>query len=120
MSPTTPPPSTDAGKRLLTYVEGLAAQRWDPLGVRIAHDTAVRLIEDVRREAIATERARLRAAVLALPATPFFTSGDDEAMCPNCVTPWKCNGPHELPEREPDGFEVDRAAVLRELESPTP
>jgi hypothetical protein len=23
---------------------------------------------------------------------------DDEAdgMCPNCVTPWKCNGPHEL------------------------
>lgn len=20
---------------------------------------------------------------------------DDEGMCPNCVTPWKCNGPHE-------------------------
>jgi hypothetical protein len=19
---------------------------------------------------------------------------DDEWMCPNCVTPWKCNGPH--------------------------
>ena len=18
----------------------------------------------------------------------------DEPMCPNCVTPWKCNGPH--------------------------
>lgn len=21
-------------------------------------------------------------------------AGDDEYMCPNCVTPWKCNGPH--------------------------
>ena len=20
----------------------------------------------------------------------------DNGMCPNCVTPWKCNGPHEL------------------------
>ena len=19
---------------------------------------------------------------------------DDDDMCPNCVTPWKCNGPH--------------------------
>lgn len=24
-----------------------------------------------------------------LPAAP------EPAMCPNCVTPWKCNGPHE-------------------------
>jgi len=22
---------------------------------------------------------------------------DDEYMCPNCVTPWRCNGPH-IPE----------------------
>lgn len=21
-------------------------------------------------------------------------SEDDDGMCPNCVTPWKCNGPH--------------------------
>jgi hypothetical protein len=20
----------------------------------------------------------------------------DDALCPNCVTPWKCNGPHEV------------------------
>ena len=20
--------------------------------------------------------------------------GEEECMCPNCVTPWKCNGPH--------------------------
>jgi hypothetical protein len=24
---------------------------------------------------------------------------DDGDMCPNCVTPWKCNGPHEGPRR---------------------
>lgn len=23
---------------------------------------------------------------------------DGSDMCPNCVTPWKCNGPHELSE----------------------
>jgi hypothetical protein len=23
--------------------------------------------------------------------------GDDDYMCPNCNTPWKCNGPHLLP-----------------------
>ena len=21
-------------------------------------------------------------------------AADDSEMCPNCVTPWKCNGPH--------------------------
>jgi len=27
---------------------------------------------------------------------PFETAYED--MCPNCVTTWKCNGPHEFPE----------------------
>lgn len=22
----------------------------------------------------------------------------EEGMCPNCLTPWKCNGPHEAPD----------------------
>ena|SRR5690348_17870962 len=25
----------------------------------------------------------------------------DDDMCPNCVTPWKCNGPHELARLAP-------------------
>lgn len=25
---------------------------------------------------------------------------NDDDMCPNCVTPWKCNGPHVPSERE--------------------
>lgn len=30
------------------------------------------------------------------PAAPA-ASGREGDMCPNCVTPWKCNGPHEAP-----------------------
>lgn len=30
----------------------------------------------------------------------LFTNDDPEYMCPNCVTPWKCNGPHTLPKEE--------------------
>jgi uncharacterized protein (DUF2267 family) len=37
--------------------------------------------------------AWLRAHIAAAPAA----SGGDGDMCPNCVTPWKCNGPHEAP-----------------------
>ena len=33
-------------------------------------------------------------ADLAQEASPLY---DPEYMCPNCVTPWKCNGPH-IPE----------------------
>ena len=34
---------------------------------------------------------------IALDGTPVEPQGDPEYMCPNCVTPWKCNGPH-IPE----------------------
>jgi hypothetical protein len=27
-------------------------------------------------------------------------AGTDDEMCPNCVTPWKCNGPHEPAETQ--------------------
>ena len=30
----------------------------------------------------------------------------DEYMCPNCVTPWKCNGPHILEHELPAGAET--------------
>jgi hypothetical protein len=44
------------------------------------------------------------------PATPEYAEGwdrifgkrtelDGTGMCPNCLTPWKCNGPH-LPDQE--------------------
>ena len=29
-------------------------------------------------------------------AAPAPVAGEDSPMCPNCVTPWKCNGPHTL------------------------
>jgi len=34
-------------------------------------------------------------AALSSAAAPAPVAGDADAMCPNCVTPWKCNGPHE-------------------------
>jgi hypothetical protein len=30
-------------------------------------------------------------------------AGSSEEMCPNCVTPWKCNGPHSLSCRNAPG-----------------
>lgn len=35
---------------------------------------------------------RWDAILAALPEPEVFDEADD--MCPNCVTPWKCNGPH--------------------------
>ena len=38
---------------------------------------------------------------------------DDDDMCPNCVTPWKCNGPHILKER-PDANDEEAAKLAAE------
>lgn len=58
--------------------------------------------------------AELRAKVEALPGYPVFA--DDEYMCPNCVTPWKCNGPHIPDPNVTNGGLIDRAAVLALLD----
>lgn len=34
-------------------------------------------------------------------ASAQAASGGEDDMCPNCVTPWKCNGPHALPPSAP-------------------
>jgi hypothetical protein len=31
-----------------------------------------------------------------ISAAQVMNDAPDEYMCPNCVTPWKCNGPHEI------------------------
>jgi hypothetical protein len=61
-------------------------------------------------------RASIIDAVLALPANPWWKASATDEMCPNCVTPWKCNGPHRLAPKEPDGYDVDRADVLYVIE----
>jgi hypothetical protein len=35
------------------------------------------------------------------------TDEDVDEMCPNCVTPWKCNGPHWGPEDGPETLVFD-------------
>lgn len=44
--------------------------------------------------------AAQRQAILGVPSAiePMTQPLPEEEMCPNCVTPWKCNGPH-VPER---------------------
>ncbi len=44
---------------------------------------------------IVAEMEQAHAAALA--DLGFLESGTEDYMCPNCVTPWKCNGPH-LPD----------------------
>ncbi len=36
-----------------------------------------------------------------------------DEMCPNCVTPWKCNGPHYTPEQAAI-WKAGREAGMRE------
>jgi len=71
-----------------------------------------RQVDELVAEAIAAERERIAAEVRGLDGSPFYRWEDADWMCPNCVTPWKCNGPHLERERTPSGYEVDRAAVL--------
>lgn len=49
--------------------------------------------------------ARLRDAGVRMEAP----EGDPDYMCPNCVTPWKCNGPHipEVPHAEDEDDKPD-------------
>jgi hypothetical protein len=54
----------------------------------------------------------LREAIAGLQGVPFYANRPNEYMCPKCVTPWKCNGPHTPEERQAAGESVDRAAVL--------
>ena len=35
---------------------------------------------------------------LLAPAVDERAASSEPEMCPNCVTPWKCNGPHEFPQ----------------------
>lgn len=93
-------PRTDAGRGFIA----------DPYT-----DDLVTMIDAIEAEAHAQGRAEalaaVRAAVEGMNRSPYFAAEGDD-MCPNCATPWKCNGPHVAAKREPAGFEVDQAAVL--------
>lgn len=38
-----------------------------------------------------------REAFVAQAKAAALTAAQDDDMCPNCLTPWKCNGPHRTP-----------------------
>ena len=106
-------PTTRAGLALLAAMRQLDAVS------TVAAESPVdwdRHIAAVEAEAAADALRAARERVEALPAQPCYggDGGDGEDMCPNCVTPWKCNGPH-MPKGEIAGYEVERAAVLAAL-----
>lgn len=37
----------------------------------------------------------LKDASLRIVLLEVLYAADEDGMCPNCVTPWKCNGPHK-------------------------
>lgn len=65
---------TEAGKRLLWMLDAKGVRVFDARLTERIVQTFVPLIEAEARDLV---------------------PGDNpEYMCPNCVTPWKCNGPH--------------------------
>ena len=48
-------------------------------------------MQEVSKEAGEGTESRAQEKIATMDAA---TGGEDD-MCPNCVTPWKCNGPHE-------------------------
>lgn len=76
------------------------------------HGTMVPIPVALLEQAVA-ETSRVADAIERLDRTPVYDAHDEvEDMCTKCVTPWKCNGPHEPPYREPDGYLVDKQKVL--------
>lgn len=44
---------------------------------------------------------------LLAPTVDERAASSEPEMCPNCVTPWKCNGPHEFPAASSEAAKVD-------------
>lgn len=53
---------------------------------REPYDPMESIAESLRRIADALEEM--------VSDDPRYAEADPDYMCPNCVTPWKCNGPH--------------------------
>ena len=56
---------------------------------------------------------------LLAPAVDERAASSEPEMCPNCVTPWKCNGPHEFPQAASSEAAVAciREIVFHEMQS---
>lgn len=98
-----PPPKSDSDE----YTEELRAAALEVL------DSASMTLESAVRMVPASVLERLRAKVKVWrseppkpgPSVPESEPLPDEEMCPNCVTPWKCNGPHIPPHSAERGSE---------------
>ena len=58
-----------------------------------------------------TREARLAALALAAIAAAVIPYDETANMCPNCQTPWKCNGPHLPSGADPTPADLLKAAT---------
>lgn len=66
-------------------------------------------------DGLVTSEWKARAERAEAKLTPSPGQDFDEYMCPNCVTPWKCNGPH-IPEPS-CASEPDVAGLVEKFEA---
>lgn len=82
----------------LTYAETMAFEcdpdRGDKLLRIVAQDEAPTGSTHAHKRMV----ARIRQYGDSEPVDEAPESWAEPEMCPNCVTPWKCNGPHEFPQ----------------------
>ena len=77
-----PPPSSVKAREIDAFEAGYIQ----------GHDATVE-----GRYADPSDAAQDYVRTLLAPAVDERAASSEPEMCPNCVTPWKCNGPHEFP-----------------------
>ena len=82
-APPSPPPSSVKAREIDAFEAGYIQ----------GHDATVE-----GRYADPSDAAQDYVRTLLVPAVDERAASSEPEMCPNCVTPWKCNGPHEFPQ----------------------
>ena len=91
-APPSPPPSSVKAREIDAFEAGYIQ----------GHDATVE-----GRYADPSDAAQDYVRTLLVPTVDERAASSEPEMCPNCVTPWKCNGPHEFPAASSEAAKVD-------------
>ena len=89
------------------YADDLEAIERAAAAAAVEQIRAVYLDRNIDQREAADKMGTIAGAALAASSPPAPEAGLDSLavqeadMCPNCVTPWKCNGPHLSPGLTP-------------------
>jgi len=84
----------------MEYCEELALVAATIEGLEAERDRYREALEQIRNDyyELPGDSSCYTEEVLRIADLALFPQEED--MCPNCVTPWKCNGPHLSPQEE--------------------